>query len=325
MITDEITTILQPAAKDMIAVDALIRERLVSNVSTISELATHIIDSGGKRLRPVMVILSSQACGYSGNDHIKLAVIVEFVHTATLLHDDVVDESVMRRGKATANTVWGNNLSVLVGDFLYSRAFEMMVEVGHMRVMELLSIATNIIAEGEVQQSLNRCNPDISEADYLDVITSKTARLFSAAAELGAVAAQLNEAGRQSLSDFGLHMGIAYQLLDDLLDYRGEAAIIGKNLGDDLAEGQPTLPLIRTIQTATPGQQAKLRQAISDPGSVELDAVIEIIESGDAITYTAQRAQEHADLAKLALAELPDSPARDSMLKLADFAVSRAF
>ncbi len=325
MITDEITTILQPAAEDMIAVDALIRDRLISNVPTISELATHIIDSGGKRLRPVMVILSSQACGYQGNDHVKLAVIVEFVHTATLLHDDVVDESVMRRGKATANTVWGNNLSVLVGDFLYSRAFEMMVEVGHMRVMELLSIATNIIAEGEVQQSLNRCNPDISEADYLDVITSKTARLFAAAAELGAVAAQLDEPGRQSLSNYGLHMGIAYQLLDDLLDYRGEAALIGKNLGDDLAEGQPTLPLIRTIQTATAAQQAKLRQAISDPGSVELDTVIEIIESGDAIQYTAQRAQEHADLAKLALANLPDSPARDSMFKLADFAVSRAF
>ena len=325
MITDEITTILQPAAEDMVAVDALIRERLISNVPTISELATHIIDSGGKRLRPVMVILSSQACGYRGDDHIKLAVIVEFVHTATLLHDDVVDESVMRRGKATANTVWGNNLSVLVGDFLYSRAFEMMVEVGHMRVMELLSIATNVIAEGEVQQSLNRRNPDISEAEYLDVITSKTARLFSAAAELGAVAAQLDDNGRKSLSEFGLHMGIAYQLLDDLLDYRGEAAIIGKNLGDDLAEGQPTLPLIRTIETANPGQQALLRQAISDPGSISLDAVLETIESGDAITYTALRAQEHADLAKLALSELPDTPAKASMLKLADFAVSRAF
>jgi len=325
MIMDELAGILQPAAQDLTAVDAMIRKQLKSRIPAISELATHIIESGGKRLRPTMVILAAQACGYSGNDHIKLAVIIEFVHTATLLHDDVVDESVKRRGKPTANTIWGNNLSVLVGDFLYSRAFQMMVEVGHMRVMELLAIATNVIAEGEVQQSLNRGNPDIPEEEYLEVITHKTARLFSAAAELGAVAAQLGDNQRLAISNYGLHLGIAYQLLDDLLDYRGEAALIGKNIGDDLAGGQPTLPLIRSLETVDTDQRQQLRQAITDPGSIPLETVVNIIESGDAITYTARRAQEHADIAKQALAEFPETDARTSMLKLADFAVSRAF
>ena len=325
MIMDELAVILQPAAQDMEAVDRQLREQLRSRIPAISELATHIIESGGKRLRPTMVVLAAKACGYSGTDHINLAVIIEFVHTATLLHDDVVDESVKRRGRPTANTLWGNNLSVLVGDFLYSRAFEMMVEVGHMRVMELLAKATNVIAEGEVQQSLNRGNPDIPESEYIQVITHKTARLFSAAAELGAVAAQLGDDHRNSISSYGLHLGIAYQLLDDLLDYRGEAALIGKNIGDDLAEGQPTLPLIRSLETGNADQRQQLRQAITDPGSIPLESVVEIIESGDAIAYTARRAQEHADLAKLALAEFPETEARASMLKLADFAVSRAF
>lgn len=325
MIMDDLAVILQPATKDMKAVDTHIHERLKSRIPAISELAAHIISSGGKRLRPTMVILAAKASGYTGDDHIKLAVIIEFVHTATLLHDDVVDESLKRRGEPTANSIWGNNLSVLVGDFLYSRAFEMMVEVGHMRVMELLARATNVIAEGEVQQSLNRGNPDIPETEYIEVITHKTARLFSAAAELGAVAAQLDDEKREAISSYGLHLGIAYQLLDDLLDYRGEAALIGKNLGDDLAEGQPTLPLIRSLETANQDQRQLLRQAITDPGSVGLATVIEIIESGDAITYTARRAQEHADLAKQALAKFPETDAKTSMLKLADFAVSRAF
>ncbi len=309
----------------MEAVDSYIRERLQSRIPAISELATHIINSGGKRLRPTMVILAAQASGYTGDEHIKLAVIIEFVHTATLLHDDVVDESLKRRGKSTANAIWGNNLSVLVGDFLYSRAFQMMVEVGHMRVMELLARATNVIAEGEVQQSLNRGNPDIPETDYIEVITHKTARLFAAAAELGAVAAQLGDDQREAVSNYGLDMGIAYQLLDDLLDYRGEAKVIGKNIGDDLAEGQPTLPLIRSLETGNEKQRLVLRQAITEPGSVPLETVIEIIESGDAIAYTARRAQEHADLAKQALAQFPETAAKGAMLKLADFAVSRAF
>lgn len=325
MIMDDLAVILQPATQDMKAVDTHIHERLKSRIPAISELAAHIISSGGKRLRPTMVILAAKASGYTGDDHIKLAVIIEFVHTATLLHDDVVDESLKRRGEPTANSIWGNNLSVLVGDFLYSRAFEMMVEVGHMRVMELLAKATNVIAEGEVQQSLNRGNPDIPETEYIEVITHKTARLFSAAAELGAVAAQLDDEKREAISSYGLHLGIAYQLLDDLLDYRGEAALIGKNLGDDLAEGQPTLPLIRSLETANQDQRQLLRQAITNPGSVALATVIEIIESGDAITYTARRAQEHADLAKQALAKFPETDAKTSMLKLADFAVSRAF
>jgi len=325
MIMDELAIILQPAEQDLAEVDVTIREQLRSRIPAISELANYIIDSGGKRLRPTMVILAAKACGYTGGDHIKLAVIIEFVHTATLLHDDVVDESVRRRGKPTANTIWGNSLSVLVGDFLYSRAFELMVEVGHMRVMELLAIATNVISEGEVQQNLNRGNPDIPEAEYIEVITHKTARLFSAAAELGAVAAQLGDDQRKAISSYGLHLGIAYQLLDDLLDYRGEAVLIGKNIGDDLAEGQPTLPLIRSLETVGAKQRQQLRQAITEPGSVPLETVVKIIESGDAITYTARRAQEHADLAKLALTNFPETSAKTSMLKLADFAVSRAF
>lgn len=325
MIMDELALILEPANEDLGAVNATIREQLQSRIPVISELATHIIDSGGKRLRPTMVILAARACGYTGEDHVKLAVIIEFVHTATLLHDDVVDESVKRRGKPTANTIWGNNLSVLVGDFLYSRAFQLMVEVGHMRVMELLSIATNVIAEGEVQQSLNRGNADIHEEEYIEVITHKTARLFAAAAELGAVAARVDDAKREAISRYGLHLGIAYQLLDDLLDYRGEAVIIGKNIGDDLAEGQPTLPLIRSLETASDEQRKQLRQAIENPGSLPLEKIVAIIEAGDAIAYTARRAQEHADLAKQALAEFPETEARTSMLKLADFAVSRAF
>ncbi len=325
MTKDELAPILSAVQEDMTRVDELMQDKLQSSVPTINDLGSYIIESGGKRLRPVMVLLAARACGYTGSDHIKMAVIIEFVHTATLLHDDVVDESMMRRGRETANARWGNNLSVLVGDFLYSRAFEMMVEVGHMRVMQLLAQATNVISEGEVRQALNRGNADLTETDYLEVIASKTARLFAAAAELGAVAAQLDDQQRQQLSDYGNNIGIAYQLLDDVLDYQGEAKVIGKNIGDDLAEGQPTLPLIRAMQSSSDQKRELLRSAIETPGSVPLDKVVDVIESSDAIAYTARRAKEHAELAKLALGDLPDSNAKTAMLQLTDFAISRAF
>lgn len=325
MTKDELAPILSAVQEDMTRVDELMQDKLQSSVPTINDLGSYIIESGGKRLRPVMVLLAARACGYTGSDHIKMAVIIEFVHTATLLHDDVVDESMMRRGRETANARWGNNLSVLVGDFLYSRAFEMMVEVGHMRVMQLLAQATNVISEGEVRQALNRGNADLTEADYLQVIASKTARLFAAAAELGAVAAQLDDQQRQQLSDYGNNIGIAYQLLDDVLDYQGEAKVIGKNIGDDLAEGQPTLPLIRAMQCGSEQKRELLRSAIETPGSVPLDKVVAVIESSDAIAYTARRAKEHAELAKRALGDLPDSNAKTAMLQLTDFAISRAF
>ncbi len=305
------------------AVDHEIRAKLTSEIALINQLGAYIVNSGGKRLRPVIVLLSSKAFGYVGQAHLKLAAIVEFIHTATLLHDDVVDASEMRRGVTTANALWGNEASVLVGDFLYSRAFEMMVEVGNMRVMDILASTTNTIAEGEVMQLLNCNDPDITEASYLDVIRSKTAQLFAASAQLGAVISGQTSATEAAMAAYGMHLGTAFQLIDDVLDYQADAQALGKNIGDDLAEGKPTLPLIHAMREGAPAHQRLLREAIKNGGLDRIDAVIAAIESTGSIAYTARQAEDEARRAQQALAAIPDSPYKQSLLDLAHFSVHR--
>jgi octaprenyl-diphosphate synthase len=310
---------------DFRQVDDIIKSRLSSEVVLINQLGHYIVSSGGKRLRPVIMLLSSRALGYAGSRHLNLAAIIEFIHTATLLHDDVVDASVLRRGQETANAIWGNEASVLVGDFLYSRAFQMMVEVGSMRVMEILAETTNTIAEGEVMQLLNVHDPDTTEQRYLDVIQSKTAKLFEAASQLGAVISGQASDVETTMARYGMHLGTAFQLVDDVLDYSATAEDIGKNIGDDLAEGKPTLPLIYTIANGTPKQAALVRQAIENDGKDNIDAVLQAIESTGAITYTAALARQEADNAKACLADIPASPYKDALLFLADFSVQRSY
>jgi len=305
------------------AVDREIVHRLSSPVALINQLGGHIIGSGGKRLRPMIVLLAAGALGYRGEAHIRLAAIVEFIHTATLLHDDVVDASEMRRGQTTANALWGNEASVLVGDFLYSRAFEMMVEVGNMRVMELMARTTNTIAQGEVMQLLNRHDPETAESRYLEVIRAKTARLFEAATRLAAILTEAPRAVEQALGDYGLHFGTAYQLIDDALDYSADTGTLGKNVGDDLAEGKPTMPILHALRTASPEQQSLLRTAIRDGGRSRVAEVTAAIESAGSIAYTARRAEEEAERARAALAAIPDSPHKQALLDLARFAVQR--
>jgi octaprenyl-diphosphate synthase len=312
-------------ADDMQAVDALIRERLRSQVVLINQLGHYIVESGGKRLRPALLLLSAGACGYAGRRHIDLAAVIEFIHTATLLHDDVVDDSQLRRGRDTANAIWGNEASVLVGDFLYSRAFEMMVEVGSMRVMEILAAATNTIAEGEVMQLLNCNDPDTTEERYLEVIRYKTAKLFEAAAQLGAVLANRPPPEERAMASYGMQLGTAFQLVDDVLDYSGSAEEIGKNVGDDLAEGKPTLPLIYAMRTGTPAQADAIRRAIRHGGRETIEAVTEAIESTGAIAYTAQLAKEAAAKAIVDAKRLPASPYRDALCGLAEFSVDRSY
>jgi len=302
-------------ADDTTAVDDLIRQRLQSDVVLINQLGHYIINSGGKRLRPLLVLLSAQALGYTGPHHHALAAIVEFIHTATLLHDDVVDASELRRGQDTANAVWGNEASVLVGDFLYSRAFEMMVEVDNMRVMQILAEATNTIAEGEVLQLLNCHEPDTSEAQYLEVILRKTAKLFEAAAQLGAVLAGSGPETEAVMAAYGVHLGTAFQLIDDALDYSGDQSTMGKQLGDDLAEGKPTLPLIHVMRTGNAAQVETVREQIGE--------VTEAIASTGAIAYTSRLAKNEALKARAALDALPASAYRDALTSLADYAVSR--
>lgn len=325
MTANPLAELLAPAATDMVAVNTLIEQRLHSSVATIDQLSGYIIHSGGKRLRPVMAVLAARACGYTGDQHCLLAAIVEFIHTATLLHDDVVDESDLRRGRQTANSRFGNGLSVLVGDFLYSRSFEMMVELGSPAVMDVLATATNQISEGEVLQYLNRRNVEATPEQCLAIARSKTATLFAAAARCGALLARQDAAVQQALDDYGLHFGLAYQLADDLLDYRGDVARIGKNLGDDLAEGSPTLPLAYALQQANPEQAVTLRAALVADSEPDFAAVLGVIESTGAIAYTAGLAQTYAERAEAALAGLPDSPARVALQGLARFAVSRDF
>ncbi|MBK9606731.1 MAG: polyprenyl synthetase family protein [Betaproteobacteria bacterium] len=305
-------------------VDKVIREALHSDVVLVRNVAEYIVNSGGKRLRPALLVLSADACGYQGRDHYLLAAVVELIHTATLLHDDVVDESSLRRGRPTANAEFGNAPSVLVGDFLYSRSFQMMVGLNRMRVLELLSDATNVIAEGEVLQLLNCRNPDVDEARYLDVVRRKTAKLFEAAMRLGAILAGADRALEEALGSYGTHLGTAFQLIDDVLDYSGDASVIGKNLGDDLAEGKATLPLIHAMTRGTPAQREIVRHAITEGGLQDFAEIHATIESTGALAYARQVAAEESERATAALQLLPDSIHKDSLLQLATFAVRRS-
>jgi len=309
----------------MHAVDARIRRRLESDVVLIRQIAEHIIAGGGKRLRPALVFLAAGATGYRGDAHVELAAVVEFIHTATLLHDDVVDESELRRGQKTANAEFGNAASVLVGDFLYSRAFQMMVAVGSMRIMEVLADATNTIAEGEVLQLLNAHNFAVSEAAYLEIIRRKTAKLFEAAAQLGAILAESSAEIEHGLARYGMHLGTAFQLIDDVLDYTGDAAHTGKNLGDDLKDGKPTLPLIHVMQRGSPEQVALVRSAIARGGREDFRAVLDAIHDTGALEYARGKAREEADSARQAVVALPNSSYRDSLLELAAFAIERDY
>ena len=317
--------IFAPIAADMNAVDALIRERLHSDVVLIRQVAEYIIHSGGKRLRPALVLFTANALGYRGRQHHELAAVVEFIHTSTLLHDDVVDESDLRRGNKTANALFGNAASVLVGDFLYSRAFQMMVSVDSMRVMQVLAEATNVIAEGEVLQLLNCHDADVTVAGYLQVIRCKTAKLFEAAARLGAILAESSPEIEQAMADYGMHLGTAFQIIDDVLDYSADESETGKHLGDDLAEGKPTLPLIHAMQHGTEPQVARVRRAIESGGREDFPAVLEAIQTTRALEFTRDHARTEADLAVAALQPLPASLFKDALLELASFAVARCF
>ena len=322
---NSIEAIRQLLSGDLEAVNELIRNCLHSDVALINQLSHYIVNSGGKRLRPMLVLLSANACRYQGQQHVNLAAVIEFIHTATLLHDDVVDASQLRRGNMTANAVWGNEASVLVGDFLYSRAFEMMVQANDMRIMEIMSHTTNTIAEGEVLQLLNCHDADTTESRYMDVVSRKTARLFEAAARIGAVLGEQPEAIESALAAYGQHLGICFQLIDDVLDYSASPEDTGKNVGDDLAEGKPTLPLIHAIHHGTPSQARLIRQAIENGGHDNMQDVCAIIESTGGIPYTAQAAQREADMAIAALDPLPDSAYRDALYSLAEFSVNRTY
>ncbi len=310
-------------APGMANVDALIRSRLASEVALVNQVAEHIVGGGGKRLRPMLVLLAAQAAGYTGAHDILLAAVVEFIHTATLLHDDVVDESDLRRGRKTANALWGNAASVLVGDFLYSRAFQMMVEANDMRVMRILADTTNRIAEGEVLQLLNVHNPDVDEAAYLRVIERKTAVLFAAATRLGGLLGKLPAAQEQALAHYGLSLGFAFQIADDVLDYVADAGTLGKNIGDDLAEGKVTLPLIYALERADSAQASHIRHAIETGGLDALDTILNAIRSSGAVARARAKAQAYGDAAKTALSTLPQSAARAALATLADYALLR--
>ena len=324
------TRLSQQAIRELVAeelklVDQTIVQRLSSDVVLINQLGSYIINSGGKRLRPLLALLAARACDYQGQAHIQTAAIVEFIHTATLLHDDVVDASDLRRGKETANAIWGNEASVLVGDFLYSRAFQMMVEINQMRVLDILAETTNTIAEGEVMQLLNCNEPDTTEAQYIDVIQSKTAKLFEAATRLGAVLAGKDEQTEDALAYYGMHLGTAFQLIDDALDYSSTSNDIGKNIGDDLAEGKPTLPLIHAMRNGSDKDKKLISDAITNGGLENIDQVLQIIESTHSIAYTRQLARGEADNAISSLECLDQTPYKKALIELAHFAVERSF
>lgn len=319
-----LTSIQAVIADDMRAVEAVIRQHLNSEVALINQVEEHIFNSGGKRLRPALVLLAGGAVGSVTPRHHRLAAVVEIIHTATLLHDDVVDGSAMRRGKATANTLFGNATSVLVGDFLYSRAFQMMVTLCDLRLMEVLADATNIIAEGEVLQLLSCHDPDISEAACLRIIQYKTAKLFEVAARLGAMAAG-GHGEAMALAEYGMRLGTAFQLIDDVLDLSSESGEIGKNMGDDLAEGKPTMPMLYALRHGTPRQQDIIRRAIKQGGLDELDAVVAAIRETGACDYVRKLACCEAEIATRALTQLPDTKYRQVLLELAGFAVDRLF
>jgi octaprenyl-diphosphate synthase len=306
-------------------VDNLIQESLQSDVVLINQVGHHIVNSGGKRLRPALLLLIARHFEYSGSQHINLAAIIEFIHTATLLHDDVVDASILRRGQETANQRWGNEASVLVGDFLYSRAFQMMVETNSMRVMDVLSEATNTIAEGEVQQLLNSHDPETSEISYINVIQSKTAKLFEAAGRLGAILGERSLVDEQAMAKYGMHLGTAFQLIDDVLDYSASSSELGKNIGDDLAEGKPTLPLLYALWNSQGNEANIIREGILNGGLNNLDVIQKIINQTGAIEYTAELAQREANLAIESLDHFLTTEYLDAMVNLAKFSVDRRF
>ena len=311
------------AEGDMQAVDRLISTSLESDVALVSQVSEYIVMSGGKRLRPLIVLLAARALGYTGKEHVQAATIIEFIHTATLLHDDVVDSSVRRRGQDSANTVFGNQASVLVGDFLYSRAFQMLVDIDDMRIMQILADATNTIAAGEVMQLMNVHNPDTSEADYRQVIYRKTARLFEAGAQIAAVLSGQDAAIEASLVDYGRHLGTAFQLVDDALDFDASPDELGKNIGDDLAEGKATLPLIYAMQKASDDDRQLIQDAILEGGLDQLERITAIIESTGALQYTAARAREAADLAIGSLTAVPDSDYKQALIDIAELSIQR--
>jgi octaprenyl-diphosphate synthase len=318
-------TLKSMLAADRAEVDSVLRASLDSHVVLIRQIAEYIIGGGGKRLRPALVLLAARACGYQGRQHYAIAAVVEMIHTATLLHDDVVDESDLRRGHATANATFGNAASVLVGDFLYSRAFQLMVGAGSMRVLEIMSHATNVIAEGEVLQLMNTGNPALDEAAYLAVIQRKTAKLFEAAAQLGAVLGGASIEREQALARYGMHVGTAFQLVDDVLDYSGDLSAIGKNLGDDLAEGKMTLPLIRAVAVGSEADAALIKDAITGGRLTEFAPVMDVLARTGALDYTRARAESESAAAADLVALLPDSPHRESLLELASFAARRTY
>jgi len=310
---------------DMVEVDGVLRRSLSSDVALIRQIAEYIIGSGGKRLRPGLLLLAAGACGYRGRDHYTLAAVIEMIHTATLLHDDVVDESKLRRGHATANAEFGNAASVLVGDFLYSRAFQLMVGVDRMRVLAILADATNVIAEGEVLQLMNAGNTALDERAYLEVIERKTAKLFEAAAQLGAVLGGADPAREEALGRYGMHLGTAFQIMDDVLDYSGDTEVIGKSLGDDLAEGKMTLPLIRALAVGNAEEVATIRHAIAGGGLTDFAPVVAALERTGALSYARERAAVASRAAALCLDGLPPSPCGETLLQLPAFAVDRRY
>jgi len=318
------TEAADPTDAALLRVDEVIRERLASRVALINQISQYIITAGGKRIRPRLVLLFSEALGFEGQERFELAATVEFIHTATLLHDDVVDESAMRRGRATANAMFGNAASVLVGDFLYSRAFQMMVGVNRMRVLQVLADATNVIAEGEVLQLMNMHDPDLAVADYLQVIRYKTAKLFEASARLGAVLANATPGLEEACADYGRSLGTAFQLVDDLLDYEGNSSELGKNVGDDLREGKPTLPLLLALERAAPAERALIRHAIEHGEQERLQEILTIVRRTGALEGTRQAAQAESDQARAALAQLAPSRAREALLDLCVRSIHRS-
>lgn len=312
-------------AQDLDAVNQLIVEQLHSDVGLVENIGHYIVDAGGKRLRPILVLLIAKSLEYQGKSHIDLATVIEFIHTATLLHDDVVDISMLRRGRPTANARFGNAPSVLVGDFLYSRAFQMLVALNDMTIMDIISGTTNVIAEGEVQQLVNVNNPDISEADYLTVIHKKTAALFEAACSAAAVLSGASAAQKQGAKRYGHHLGLAFQLIDDALDYQGDKEALGKNVGDDLAEGKATLPLIYALQHTEGDERRLIESAIKEGGIDHLHDIVAIVQRCGALDYTRQCAQQHADQAAAALACFPDTLFKTAMSELAHFSVARSY
>jgi octaprenyl-diphosphate synthase len=317
---DDIRTLLK---SDIQQTDEVLIERLSSNVALINQMSSYIIGAGGKRLRPLLLLVCARATGYEGNHHHLMAVVIELIHTATLLHDDIVDESSTRRGQDTANEVWGNAASVLVGDFLYSRAFEMMVEPDSMRIMKILSKVTNNIAEGEVLQLLNCQNAQLTEVEYYEVIERKTACLFQAASQIGAILSDADETQELALRDYGLHLGNAFQIIDDVLDYESDAKTMGKEVGDDLAEGKTTLPMIYALENTSGKDHALLISAIENADNSNIDQIIEILSSVDAFDYTRKKAQEASDLAKKSLVTLPESDYKNALTLLCDLSLQR--